>query len=471
MKKLLVLLVLLSSFAFGGTQWGWVYQDVAINGWEIATDEGMAKVNVHGFKNPYGVTVDSTGKVWAAAYYQRYYYDTDGTTKIYPDDIEKTVKGSQGQDSTYLTQTRPIFIRKLDGSIDTLRYLTWADSHVDTLFNGNRGLATLPDGSVLYAADYGILIKINPLTYEPIAEYDLGSTWRTARPDVDADGYIYNISLFGGDVVILDGSDMTLYNTIPATAPGVSRGIACSPNGQHVFIPSQNGGVHHYYNKDGVDGTYALIDTLATTFFTADSTEKSLPSTMALWDPAGLLWVGRQEYSSTDQYIMWAYDPDQDFALVDDYSFRSPTAADTTVYGYSQPGFVRCPRDAAFSKDGMTMYIADFYSYSIKQFHYEEKVGIHDNKPAVPNDLYLGQNYPNPFNPTTRIPFTLAKKANVRLRIYDSLGRQILFAIDQEMQPGEHFYTFDGSNLASGTYYYKLTVDTKVRTGRMMLLK
>lgn len=471
MKKLLILLVLLSGVVFGGTKWGWVFQDVAINGWERATDEGMAKVNVHGFKNPYGVTVDSTGKVWAAAYYQRYYYDTDGTTKIYPDDIEKTVKGSQGQDSTYLTQTRPIFIRKVDGSIDTLRYLTWADSHVDTLFNGNRGLATLPDGSILYAADYGILIKINPLTYEPIAEYDLGSTWRTARPDVDADGYIYNISLFGGDVIILDGSDMTVYNTIPATAPGVSRGIACSPDGQHVFIPSQGGGVHHYYNADGVDGTYALIDTIATTFTTEDGTEKALPSTMALWDPAGLLWVGRQEYSTSDQYIMWAFDPDQDFALVDDYSFRSPTAEDTTVYGYPQPRFVRCPRDAAFSKDGMTMYIADFYSYSIKQFHYEEKVGIADENPSVPNSMYLGQNYPNPFNPTTKIPFSLSKRANVRLKIYDSLGRELMVAIDKEMQPGEHFYTFDGSNLASGTYYYKLTVDTKVRTGRMMLLK
>ncbi len=471
MKKLLVLLVLFSSFVFAGTEMEWVFQDVAINGWEKATDDGMAKVNVHGFKNPYGVTVDSTGKVWAAAYFQRYYYDTDGTTKIYPDDIEKTVKGSQGQDSTYLTQTRPIFIKKLDGSIDTLRYLNWADGHVDTLFNGNRGLATLPDGSVLYAADYGILIKINPLTYEPIAEYDLGSTWRTARPDVDADGYIYNISLFGGDVIILDGSDMTVYNTIPATAPGVSRGIACSPDGQHVFIPSQGGGVHHYYNADGVDGTYALTDTLAKTFMN-DTTEKALPSTMALWDPAGLLWVGRQaEAADPDQFIMWSYDPDQNWALVDSFSFKSPLDADTTVYGYPLPQYVRCPRDAAFSNDGMTMYIADYYSYSIKQFHYEEKVGIADNKPALPAELNLGQNYPNPFNPTTRIPFTLSQKSNVRLKIYDNLGREIMVAINQEMQPGEHFYTFDGSKLASGTYYYKLTVNTKVKTGRMLLLK
>lgn len=470
MKKLLVLLVLLSSFVFAETKYGWTFQDVAINGWDIATNEGMDAVNVHGYKNPYGVTVDSSGNLWAAAYYQRYYYAEDGETKIWPDDIEKTIKGSQGQDSVIIVGTYPIFIKKTDGSIDTLRYLNWADGTIDTLLSGDRGLATHPDGSIVYTSANGNVYKINPLTYEPIVKYNLN--YSTARPDVDADGYVYNISLFGGDVQILDGDDFTVYNTIPATAPGVSRGIACSPDGQHVFIPSQSGGVHHYYNADGVDGTYALIDTLAKTFMADDTTEKPLYSTMALWDPAGLLWVGRQEFSSQDQFIMWCYDPDQDWALVDDYSFSSPTAADTTIYGYSLPQFVRCPRDAAFSSDGMTMYIADFYSYSIKQFGYGViETAISEKGHTVPSSAALGQNYPNPFNPTTVIPFTLENTANVRLKIYDSLGREILNAINGKMNAGDHKYLFDGSKLASGTYYYKLTVDTKVMTGRMMLIK
>jgi hypothetical protein len=471
MFKVILIMVLLVGLCFAQeTRMQWVYENVVINGNMVATNEGEAKVNLPGFRNAYGVTVDSTGKIWAASYYQRRITADDGSY-IWPDDVEKTIKGSQGQDSVVIVGTYPVFILKTDSTLDTLRYLNWADGTVDTLFNGNRGIATHPDGSIIYAADYGVLYKIDPLTYEPLAKCTvLGSTWRTGRPDVSADGYVFTIGLFGGDVIILD-EDLNQYNMIPGTTPGVSRGIGCSPDGKHVFIPSQNGGAHHYYSEEGVDGTYAFEGIIGEKFWVNDTTEITLPSTMALWDPAGLLWLGRQEAVTTDQYIMWAFDPDQDWAMVDDFSFRAPTSADTTIYGYSLPEFVRCPRDAAFSKDGMTMYIAEFYGYTIKEYHYEEVTGIEDKPIGIPDELILGQNYPNPFNPTTHIPFVLDKKAHVRLKIYDSLGREVAMVLNEVMAAGSHTYQFDGSGLATGIYYYKLTVDSQVRTGRMLLVK
>jgi len=83
----------------------------------------------------------------------------------------------------------------------------------------------------------------------------------------------------------------------------------------------------------------------------------------------------------------------------------------------------------------------------------------------------LKQNYPNPFNPTTTISFDLPKQAQVKLKVYDALGRLVGTFIDTQMKAGNHKYLFDGSNLASGTYYYKMTVDTRVVTGKMMLIK
>jgi hypothetical protein len=83
----------------------------------------------------------------------------------------------------------------------------------------------------------------------------------------------------------------------------------------------------------------------------------------------------------------------------------------------------------------------------------------------------LKQNYPNPFNPTTTISFDLPEQAQVKLTVYDALGRLVGTFIDTQMKAGNHKYLFDGSNLASGTYYYKITVDTRVATGKMMLIK
>jgi len=76
---------------------------------------------------------------------------------------------------------------------------------------------------------------------------------------------------------------------------------------------------------------------------------------------------------------MWAMDPNQDYAVVDSTSFTwfADNKADTThpappLRGYAQPWHLRAPRDAAFSADGKTMYIADMYSYVIKAYEKEE---------------------------------------------------------------------------------------------------
>ncbi len=83
----------------------------------------------------------------------------------------------------------------------------------------------------------------------------------------------------------------------------------------------------------------------------------------------------------------------------------------------------------------------------------------------------LSQNYPNPFNPTTRIRFTLEQTSDVQLRVYDSSGRLVRTLIDEELSPGLYEPSFNGSELASGVYFYQLITNQQNIVKKMTLIK
>ena len=69
---------------------------------------------------------------------------------------------------------------------------------------------------------------------------------------------------------------------------------------------------------------------------------------------------------------------------------------------------------------------------------------------------YLSQNYPNPFNPTTTISFILPEAGQVRLVVYDILGKEVARLADGNLAAATYSFTFDASHLSSGEYYYRL---------------
>ncbi len=90
---------------------------------------------------------------------------------------------------------------------------------------------------------------------------------------------------------------------------------------------------------------------------------------------------------------------------------------------------------------------------------------------ALPEEDILARNYPNPFNPSTRIEFSLNRPKNVRLDIFDSIGRRITTLLDGELNEGFHFVDFDGSGLASGVYFYRISTNEQTLTQKMLLVK
>jgi parallel beta-helix repeat protein len=94
----------------------------------------------------------------------------------------------------------------------------------------------------------------------------------------------------------------------------------------------------------------------------------------------------------------------------------------------------------------------------------------HENLPA-PDQFVLGQNYPNPFNPLTTIKYGLPKDTKVQLLVYDVGGRLVAVVVDTLQARGYHEARFDGTNLASGVYFYTLKAGTFVDTKKFLLLK
>lgn len=90
---------------------------------------------------------------------------------------------------------------------------------------------------------------------------------------------------------------------------------------------------------------------------------------------------------------------------------------------------------------------------------------------SAPNAFALRQNYPNPFNPTTDITFVLDSPGNVTLDVYNTRGQAVARVLEGTFGPGEHQVTFDGSDLPSGVYFYKLTSGQRTAQQKMTLLK
>ncbi len=107
----------------------------------------------------------------------------------------------------------------------------------------------------------------------------------------------------------------------------------------------------------------------------------------------------------------------------------------------------------------------DFIDYT------PELTKVRSGAPEAPGQYTLAQNYPNPYNPVTHIEFILQEKADVSIRVYDISGAQVATILEETRAAGRHKVTFDGSQLASGVYFYKLGAGNSIISKKMILLK
>jgi|GEM_PF-3752640 len=290
------------------------------------------------------------------------------------------------------------------------------------------------DGSSLWVSDYqtDLIYKVSPVdgtvlySFAGPGEYIEGLAW---------DGtYLWAADNGGGS----SSPDM-VYKIDPSNGSTV-----------HSFDPPNN-----WAHGITWDGQYLWMDD-----FDAKTLDKVDPVTgqllMQLNAPGnssiGLTWDG--EY-------LWS----NDFST--DSLYRIDPVTGNIVAQVVAPH--TNPRDMAW--DGQYIWVLSWVSSTIYQVdvgYQPTSVGDEVKKPCK---FQLLQNYPNPFNASTIIRFGIEKKSDVTLTIYDILGREVTTIINETKQPGSYEVRFDGSELSSGTYFYRLQAGEMVETKRMMLLK
>lgn len=122
---------------------------------------------------------------------------------------------------------------------------------------------------------------------------------------------------------------------------------------------------------------------------------------------------------------------------------------------------------------------AGTYAYRLKQIDFNGNFEYHnlssDVNIGMPTRFELMQNYPNPFNPSTKISFELPTDGNVKLSVFDNSGKQVQELVNGQKNSGYYSIDFNGSNLASGVYYYKLEFnsgsESVVKIRKMALVK
>lgn len=98
-------------------------------------------------------------------------------------------------------------------------------------------------------------------------------------------------------------------------------------------------------------------------------------------------------------------------------------------------------------------------------------IGVNVISTIVPEKFNLENNYPNPFNPATVINFDVAKAQNVKISVYDLTGREISILVNEQLQPGKYRVSFNGTNVSSGVYYYRMEADDFRMTKKMLLIR
>lgn len=161
---------------------------------------------------------------------------------------------------------------------------------------------------------------------------------------------------------------------------------------------------------------------------------------------------------------------------INNYGFeieRSDENSDWAVINFVK-GYGNTNSPKSYSYNDVNVGQSGIYYYRLKQidndgsYEYSDivTVGV-----GTPDQYNLSQNYPNPFNPETKINFSIPVKQFVSLKVYNALGELVKELVSEFKEAGNYSVTFDGSDLSSGIYIYRLETQKFVMNKKMTLLK
>lgn len=183
---------------------------------------------------------------------------------------------------------------------------------------------------------------------------------------------------------------------------------------------------------------------------------------------AGLNWFAQSSGTMNDLYsVKFGSNVG---CIVGENGTRLITINGGSNWTHENLGSARDLNDVWFKEPGTAVVVGDNEYISSRS----TLVGIESpTNIGIPISHNLYQNYPNPFNPVTKIKFDIPYQSNsvTKLAIYDITGREVALLANQKLSPGSYEYSFDGVNLSSGIYYYKLQSGEFSETKKMVLIR
>jgi hypothetical protein len=228
-----------------------------------------------------------------------------------------------------------------------------------------------------------------------------------------------------------DGASFT--NTANIDEGGSAEAVAIGPDGT-VYLANHSMGLMAYEYTD------TSFIPLGNVYVGGYATDVSVDTTGYIFSASG--GGGLQAYTFADSTFTLV-------AEIDEFVHVS--------------GVTDVPKGIVFAAcGGEGMYAFDFSGIV---------VGMEDNFKSTPKNFTLFQNYPNPFNPTTTIEYDLPKASQVKIEIYNLLGKKIKTILDENKDAGNHKFVFNSNNLASGVYFFRIQAGKYSNSKKMILLR
>jgi hypothetical protein len=413
--------------------------------------------------------------VWAKRYFGQYTESGFFDIKI---DNQNNIYVAGGSDTNHLvirynTDGDSVWVRKYHppGLRREVAHACTLDDSLNIIFTGFRRFYNPPFGHYdsLLVAKYssnGVLRWESVYAYNPLSEN------RGTKITSDQNGNLYigsGSGIPGGDWVFLtlrydrNGTQqwVKIYNA-PGSGDNNLRGIAMDRINNALFVTGDaiTNGVQMAttvkYNPASGDSIWVRKDT--GTYSRANSSAVKVDSSGNIYITGGTYNLGLSPFDLiTRKYSgvgasAWFVTYDGPFNGIDfGIDLGLDNFRNVYVLATSESG------------SGVRDYIVVKYS---------QLSGITPISSTIPSLFKLNQNYPNPFNPSTKIKFTVPKASFIELRIYDVLGRIKEVPVNEKLHPSEYELTVDGTNYASGVYFYQLNADNNlIDTKKFIVLK
>ena len=350
-------------------------------------------------------------------------------------------------------------------SFDGVHWTVFDKANSDLTDNWISTVTSDGCGKVWIGTKYGGLMKFDE------SRWTIYNTGNSGLPKDNVTAIVIDdsdrkwIGTYGGGLAVFDGISWDVYNTANSGLPDNGLRSLAVDSSSNIWVGTVEGGLARF------DGSAWVVYTVENSV---------LPSNYIYdigVDGMGNVWVGTIAglvmFDGTD----WTFCSD-DFVFsldidkagnvwIGTFGLAKYDGSAWTYFGSELPDF----EVWSVEIDNLgNVWVGTMRGVGL--YHEGGATPVHEDiSPHIPSDFFLFQNYPNPFNPETTIKYTLPEASKVKIEVFNILGQVVDVLVDCKKDAGYHVIKWNGSDVSSGVYFYRIMTDNFSASRSMVLMK